>query len=335
MIDLHLHLDGSLNPGNVVKMAEMAHMELPFYEAEKIEKMLMVEPDCTNLGEYLKKFDLPLKLLQTAESLEYAVYELIRDLQQQGLCYAEIRFAPQFHTQNGMTQEMAVQAAIRGLKQGTEEFHFIANLILCCMRGNENEMQNMETVRIAEKYLGQGVCAVDLAGNEAAYPTESFEKVFSFARERKVPVIIHAGEAAGAESIRHAMDLGAVRIGHGIHAIEDEELMNALKERNIYLEMCYTSNLQTKTVDRAEDYPIRKFIEKGIGVTINTDNVTVSNTMLKREYHFLQKQFALQDMELYRLAQNAADAAFVTQEERNRIKNQIEKGFLSWLKCEK
>ena len=199
------------------------------------------------------------------------------------------------------------------------------------MRSDQNHAENMETVRMGEKYLGQGVCAVDLAGNEAAYPTETFRDIFELAVEKKVPVIIHAGEAAGPESMWSALELGAVRIGHGIHAIEDTELMKVLKEKSIFLEMCYSSNLQTKTVDRAEDYPILKFMDAGLRITLNTDNLTVSNTALQREYRIVQKQFGLSDDQLKQAALNSVDASFASEDEKVQLKAQIENGFANWL----
>ena len=331
MIDLHLHLDGSLNPKNIMTMAKMAGVELPYTDEEVIRTKMMVEPDCTNLGEYLEKFDLPLQLLQTTECIEYAVYELMRDLKEQGLCYAEIRYAPQLHLQKGLTQTEVVEATIRGRNKGIQDFGITINLILCCMRGDQNRAENMETVMVAEKFLGKGVCAVDLAGNEAAYPTETFKDIFTLAKEKAIPTVIHAGEAAGPDSMWHALELGAVRIGHGIHAIEDAELMGVLKEKNIYLEMCYSSNLQTKTVDRAEDYPIVKFISDGLSITLNTDNLTVSNTALQREYEIVQKQFSLSDDMLKAIAMNSVDAAFLSAEEKAALKTYIDNEFSGWL----
>lgn len=331
MIDLHLHLDGSLNPKNIPTMAKMAGVELPYTDEDVIRTKMMVEPDCTNLGEYLEKFDLPLQLLQTIECIEYAVYELMRDLKDQGLCYAEIRYAPQLHLQKGLTQTEVVEATIRGRNKGIQDFGITVNLILCCMRGDQNSAQNIETVMVAEKFLGNGVCAVDLAGNEAAYPTESFKDVFAIAKEKSIPMVIHAGEAAGPDSMWHALELGAVRIGHGIHAIEDEELMQVLKEKDIYLEMCYSSNLQTKTVDRPEDYPLVKFVSKGLGVTLNTDNLTVSNTTLKREYDIVKKQFSLSDDALKAVAINSVDAAFLSAEAKEALKKHINNEFSGWI----
>lgn len=331
MIDLHLHLDGSLNPKNILEMAKMSGVDLPYTEEAVIRTKMMVEPDCTNLGEYLEKFDLPLQLLQTTETIEYAVYELMRDLKEQGLCYAEIRYAPQLHLQKGLTQAEVVEATIRGRNKGMQDFGIPVNLILCCMRSDQNQAENMETIMVAEKYLGQGVCAVDLAGNEAAYPTESFKDVFALAREKGVPMVIHAGEAAGPESVWQALDLGAVRIGHGIHSIEDKELMAVLKEKGIYLEMCYSSNMQTKTVDNAADYPLVPFLLEGLPVTLHTDNLTVSNTALQREYRLVQEQFSLTDEQMKAVAMRTADAAFLAEAEKEVLKEQIDRTFLEWL----
>lgn len=330
MIDLHLHLDGSVDAQDMFRLAKMSKVELPAGK-EDIRKLLAVEPDCRDLGEYLEKFDLPLQVLQTEECMEFAVYRLLERLRSQGLCRAEIRFAPQLHAQKGLGQEMAVHAAVSGLAQGIRDFGMSAGLILCCMRGAGNRAENMETVAVAEKFLGRGVCAVDLAGNEAAYPTELFSDVFDRARERRVPAVIHAGEAAGAESVRKALELGAVRIGHGIHAMEDEELMARLKDRGISLEMCYSSNLQTRTVGSPREYPLSLFMERGISVTVNTDNMTVSDTDLRREYRLLQERFGLDGGDMRQLALNAAKGAFVTEGERAALEERIHREFITWL----
>lgn len=331
MIDLHLHLDGSLNPKNIIQMAKMSDVKLPFTEEDKLRKQLMVEPDCKNLGEYLEKFDLPLQVLQTEECLEYAVYELLKELKSQGLCYVEIRFAPQLHMQRGLTQEKVVAAAIKGLNRGKEDFLIEAQLILCCMRGDTNYVQNQETVDVAKEFLGKGVCAIDLAGNEAAYPTRDFETLFLEARRQRIPVTLHAGEAAGAQSVEEALKCGAARIGHGIHSIENSELLGRLKEEKIFLELCYSSNLQTQAVKCSEDYPLIQFLEKGILVTINTDNMTVSNTTLKREYQLLKQNFHLSDETLLQIAKSSADAAFLSEEEKAKLKQVIDQKFFDWM----
>lgn len=331
MIDLHLHLDGSLAPEEVPVLASMSGVSLPTENVEELRNLLMVQPDCRNLGEYLEKFELPLQVLQTAETLELSVCGLVKRLAGQGLCYAEIRFAPQLHTRRGLTQRAVTQAAVCGLKKGIKESGMPANLILCCMRGKDNVAENRETVCVAGEFLGKGVCALDLAGNEAAFPTRDFADIFSEANRQGIPVIIHAGEAAGAESVRSALEFGAVRIGHGIHAMDDPALLEELKERNTVLEMCYSSNLQTKAVDAPEDYPLAAFAEEGIRISVNTDNMTVSDTTLWREYDRLKRQFSLGEKILKSIALNAVQGAFVTEGEKEKLREQIDQNFAGWL----
>ena len=332
MIDLHLHLDGSLTPEEILQLAALSHVPLPADDAAFLRPMLEAAPDCRNLGEYLEKFQLPLQVLQTKASMEQAVYFLIRRLAAQKLCYAEIRFAPQLHLQRGLTQRQVVSAAVAGLKKALDEFHFSAQLILCCMRGEDNLAANLETVRIAKEFLHGGACAVDLAGNEATYPTEHFAPVFALAKALEVPSVIHAGEAAGAESVHQALQLGARRIGHGIRSIEAPPLLHLLQQLQIPLETCYSSNLQTKAVASRDVYPLANLLKWEIPVTVNTDNMTVSNTSLRREFALLQQHFGLSFHQLQSLACNAADAAFVTPTVAAQLKERIRQEFSGWLR---
>jgi len=331
MIDLHLHLDGSLAPEDVLLLAKHSGISLPYQTADALRPLLEVEPGCENLGEYLQKFHLPLLVLQTEEALQQAVYLLLKRLAEEGLAYCEIRFAPQLHQQNGLSQRQVVAAAVAGLQQGIAAFGLPAQLILCCMRGDSNHDANIETVHVAKEFLGKGVCALDLAGNEFAYPTEDFAQVFHLATALKIPFIIHAGEAADAKSVWQALSLGAQRIGHGIHAITDAALVAKLAENQIPLELCFTSNLQTKAVQRPQDYPLQAFLAQGIPATINTDNMTVSGTDLRREYRLLQEQFGLAADALEEIACNAADAAFITEAQASKLKLQIKESFPQWL----
>lgn len=331
MIDLHLHLDGSLSPEDVLQLAKLSGISLPREDADGLRPLLEAELDCQNLGEYLEKFDLPLQVLQTEEAVSLSVYLLLKRLAAQDLCYAEIRFAPQLHTARGLTQLQVVDAAVRGLREGIRDTGMPAQLILCCMRFDHNEEANRETIRAAKAFLGRGVCAADLAGNEAANPTQWYAPVFALADELGVPFIIHAGEAAGPESIRQALKLGALRIGHGVRAMEDPALMAELAQKRIPLETCFTSNLQTKAVSGAESYPFAAFLGMGIPATINTDNMTVSGTDLKQEYTLLQKQFGLSDEALLAAAWNAADAAFLPDSRKDELKATIKQAFTGWL----
>lgn len=305
MIDLHLHLDGSLSEELIRRLAAR--------ERISIEGALFRAPqDCQDLNDYLRCFDLPLQLLQTPENLQEAVVDLAGRLHSQGIQYAEIRFAPQLHTRR-MTQRQAVESvcAIRGLLPIPIQY------ILCCMRGSDNQADNMETVRIASRFLGHGVCALDLAGAEGLYPTSGYRSLFQAAREARVPFTIHAGEAAGAESIREALSFGASRIGHGVRLAEDPSLLDEIRSRRIPLEMCPTSNLQTHAVSSLSQYPLRRYLRQGLCVTVNTDNMTVSDTTLAREFALL----ALTDAETGQLRRNAIEAAFLPESAKNDLRN--------------
>ena len=305
LVDLHLHLDGSLSVDIIRKLADGQQILLTESDAE-LQKKLQVEEGCTSLNEYLTKFDFPLTFLQTKEGIAESVFLLQEELKKEGTSYAEIRFAPQLHLQKGLTQDEVVESAVKGL----ERSDIPAALILCCMRGREVREQNMETVRMAGKYLGKGVCALDLAGAEALFPTEDYEREFVLAKELGIPFTIHAGEAAGPESVRRAVAFGAKRIGHGVRAHEDAELMKELAEKGIVLELCPTSNLNTAIFSDIKEYPLRKLMDAGVRVTINTDNRMVSNTTLEKEYILLKETFSLTQMEVETLMKNGAEASF-------------------------
>lgn len=303
MIDLHLHLDGSLSPQLARELAEMDQVPLP----EPVEAALRAPENCQSLNDYLNCFELPVALLQTAQALTYAAHSLCCRLADQGLLYAEIRFAPQLHTRLGLSQYRAVEAVCLGLVQARRERPwFRAQAILCCMRGAEPDVNRL-TIQLARDLLGKGVCAADLAGAEALYPTQGYEELFAMAGELGVPFTIHAGEAAGPESIRAALSFGARRIGHGVRAMEDPALVLELAARQIPLELCFTSNLQTKAVAGAEAFPLREFLRRGLAVTINTDNMTVSGTTLQREY----QKLLVTPEEVDLLLENAVKAAFL------------------------
>jgi adenosine deaminase len=308
-IDLHLHFDGSLSVPNVRALARLEKVELP-QDEQTLRAMLTVDPDCRDLGEYLTKFAFPLSLLQSRESIEEGMLTLCRELIAENCIYAEIRFAPQLHLDKGLTQSEVVEAAIRGFcRSGLR-----GGLILCCMRSDDNRELNETTVDVAAKYLGRGVLALDLAGNEAGFATESFAPLFARARDLRVPFTIHAGEADGAESVRAAVRMGAARIGHGVRSFEDENLMDELAKSGIPLELCPTSNLQTVVFDELSSYPLRRFIEKGICITLNSDNRSVSATDAHRELELVGEEFSLTREEKRVLLQNSVRAAFASDE---------------------
>lgn len=320
MIDLHLHLDGSLTAEEIIFLADQQKITLPEHNIDAVRRRITAPLHCRSLNEYLQCFDLTLTVLQSEEALFYAVHSLISRLAVSGMRYVEVRFAPQLHMKNGLTQTEVVSAAVKGLKTVLKAHTSIqAGLILCFMRGTGNDDLNIQTLDVAEKYLTAGVCAVDLAGAEALYPTEHYSALFQKVRSRAIPFTIHAGEAAGPESIRAALFFGTGRIGHGVRCVEDEKLIDELAEHNVTLELCPTSNLQTKAVAKIAEFPIRKLLKAGVAATINTDNMTVSGTNLKQEFHLLKTELGLTGAEEYQLLSNAVSAAFLSDRQKQML----------------
>ena len=175
------------------------------------------------------------------------------------------------------------------------------------------------------------VAAIDLAGDESKYPTKNFEYIFSEARAKNIPITVHDGEASGAQSVLAALRAGAVRIGHGVRAVSSPETVKMLKERCVTLELCPTSNIQTGAVSDFDAYPLKKFLDLGVTVTVNTDNKTVSDTTLRKEYMLVKDTLGLSDEELLSIALTAADSAFVCEKEKDRLKSIIKKDFFAWL----
>ena len=308
MIDLHLHLDGSLRPETV---RELLHKDGIDFSSEEMRTKLVVPDDCKDLNDYLKTFDYPVKVLNNGEALERAVRELGEDLFHQGVTYAEIRFAPLLSEGKEFSVDEAVQAAIKGAMAAENEFSQLKiGIILCCMRGDFHG-QNMETVKAANKYLGNYVCALDLAGAEALYPTDMFEEEFKLARKYDVPFTIHAGEASGAESVWKALEMGASRIGHGIRCIEDDVLVDYLARHEIPLEVCPISNMQTRVFGDMEEYPLKELLMRGVHATLNTDNRTVSNTDLSKEEKFIKKYCRIDNKDIELMREYSRKAAFL------------------------
>ena len=316
-VELHLHLDGSVSLDSAKQLASLCQIELG--SDEEILEKLTVGDGCKDLNEYLEKFAFPCSLLQNSECIELAVRNLLCELTKMGILYSEIRFATQKHTENGLSQEEAVRAAIDGVNKSSAH----ASLILCCMSGDCNRKENLETVRIARKYLGKGVAAIDLAGAEALYPTENFDYVFNLARELSVPFTIHAGEACVPDSVYKAVGVGASRIGHGVRSVEDERLLELLSQKNVTLELCPTSNINNAVFDSFEQYPLRKLMSAGVRVCLNSDNMSVSATDLVKEFEKMIRVFGLDENELKILAENAVDASFASEDIKQKIKNEL------------
>ena len=322
-IDLHLHLDGSITVEIAKKLAKLQNIKLPTEDDKELEKLIRVPSDCKNLIEFLKCFDLPLSLMQTKEGLEEATYLVLEDMKKEGNIYVEIRYAPQLHLQKGMNQEDAVQAVLQGVKRSS--LH--ANVILCLMRGDNNDKANLETIELAKKYLVKdgGVVAIDLAGAESIYPTKKYRDIFALANKYKIPFTIHSGESEGPEGVKLAIEFGASRIGHGVRIREDESVMELVKTKQIPLELCPTSNIQTCAVKSFEDYPLEFYLNSKIKITLNTDDPAIEGTNISNEHSLMRKFQHLTNEQQLIILYNSIDAAFTTDAVKQELRKQINK----------
>lgn len=317
LVELHMHLDGAISVDNAKKLASLQGIDIP--SDEELIKLIQVSKDCHDLNEFLTKFDFPLSLMQTKESIKLAVKNLSDELVNQGIMYAEIRFAPQYHMNKGLTQEEVVNAAIEGMKLSNLK----SNLILCTMRGKDTYDKNIETVKLAKKYLGNGVCAIDLAGAEGLYKTSDYKYIFDLAKELNVPYTIHAGEADGPSSVASAISFGTKRIGHGVRSSEDLSLINEIKNKSITLEVCPTSNICTSIYNKVDEMPIKLFMDNDINITINTDDPSICNTSLKEELKKIAMAFNLTYEDILKFEVNAVNASFVDDETKKELLNKI------------
>ena len=311
-VELHCHLDGSLSQTFISR--ELGR------EVDLTE--LQVAYGCRSLKEYLEKFDLPIRCLQTEKSVREAGYDFIRSVAAENMKYVEVRFAPLFSAHEGFSTEQVIEALLTGLEDGRKDFGTESNVIVCAMR-HQPEEENLAMFKAARTFLGEGVCCGDLAGDEAAWPMKNFVRLFGEAKKLGLPFVIHAGECGSAENIREAVECGARRIGHGIAMKGHPEIIRLVKDTGTGVEMCPVSNLQTKAVNDPEEYPMREFLDQGLLVTVNTDNRTVSNTTVSGELAFIQETYGIHDEEVRRMMENAVEVSFADDSVKDRILKEI------------
>lgn len=316
-VDIHFHLDGSITVETAKKLAQLQNIHLKAKNEEELKDLFTVQGSVPSLESFLQRFAIPGELLQTKEGLSEAVYLIQEDFKKIGGIYLEIRFAPQLHCKKNLTQKDAIQAAVDGLKRSDLK----CNLILCIMRFPGNKKENLETIKLAKEFLVQkdGVVGIDIAGDEKNFPITLYKEEFALAKEYGIPFTIHAGESDGPQSIKDALDMGAKRIGHGIRCVEDEELMDRLAKENICLEVCPLSNFCTTSMPK-KDYPLKKLLEKGIKVTINTDDMGIVGTDMIKEFNYLINELNLTKEECKQIILNGIDVAFTTDEDKEELR---------------
>lgn len=305
-IELHLHLDGSLDID---------------YAKEIVGRDVysdMVSSNDESLAQYLEKFYLPDELMSEYDNIVEFSYRLAKQLEKEEVIYAEIRFCPFSHD-----KKISVDRVVTGIRDGLSKVPNVKTNLIFCMRRNFSFEENLKVINLTKKYLGNGVCGIDLVGDEASYKTSDFKELFDIIKDENIPCTIHAGEVDSYESVLAAISFGAKRIGHGIRSIDDDDTVKLLVEKNIFLEVCPDSNVDTKAVNSISEHPIRRLVDAGVKVTISTDNRTVSETSLEHEYNLLRSNFGFTDKDILQFNLNAIDAAFISVEEKDELRNRL------------
>ena len=323
-VDLHLHLDGAISPELMYRLALARGIDFGVRSAEELRPLMTVASTTRDVNEYLKKFDIPTRVLQDSEALACAAYELVLELSRQGLAYAEIRFAPQLHTHRGMSQRDAVAAVEEGVRSALAETNGLRiGVILCCMcvgAADLNRAANLETVRLACLCRDDIVRGLDLAGAEGLCPLSDFAELFVTARANNIPFTCHAGDSQGPDTVRTAiLDFGARRIGHGHHVWQDPALCGIAREKGVTFEICLTSNVQCQTEPSYEEHPAKEMLDAGLRVTLNTDNPVIAGVTLAQEYDLALARCGFTYLDLIRMNRFAVEASFLDQKDKDAL----------------
>jgi len=309
--DLHCHLDGSLRPATLLALAKEQRIRLGVRNAPALQRFLDRLTSGVSLPAYLKAFDLTLRVLQEESALERAAFELAEDSHRENVRYLEVRYCPALHTRHGLTLPQVVDAVLRGLDAARERFGIQTGTIICGIR-HLNPRLSLMLADLAVAYQGRGVVGFDLAGAEKDYPAKAHREAFDRVLRNNVNVTVHAGEAFGPESIRQALlYCGAHRIGHGTRLREDAGILNYVNDHRIPLEMCLTSNVQTRAVANLPEHPFRDYLERGLRVTLNTDNRLVSRTTMTDELTWAVRAFRLSPEAMRQVLINGFKSAFL------------------------
>jgi adenosine deaminase len=291
--DLHVHLDGSLRLETIIELAREKNIELPSMDPAVLRRTMHLGENCGSLVEYLKAFDVTLRVLQHKDNLFRVAYELAEDAARENVRYMEVRYAPMLHTREGLKLTSVVEAVLAGLRAAQEEYGIESNVILCGIR-NVSPESSLEMAELAVAYKGRGVVGFDLAGAEYDHPAKHHRRAFQLVRDNNINVTIHAGEAYGPESIAQAIHVcGAHRIGHGCRLREDGDLLHYVNDHRIPLECCPSSNVQTGAVTTLASHPLKFYFNLGLRVTVNTDNRLVTDTTVSKELWICHKEMGL------------------------------------------
>jgi adenosine deaminase len=321
--ELHCHLDGSVRPQTLLDLASEYGVTMPAGDARALGEHMAVR-DAHNLEEYLARFSVTLSVMQRREALERIAFELAEDAHHDGVWYLEVRFAPVLNLHGGLAAQDVVEAVVQGLARAERQFGIVARVIVTALRDLAPAI-SLEMAQLAVSFRGKGVVGFDLAGGEAGHPAALHAPAFAYARSHDMACTCHAGEGDGASSVREAVHTcGAHRVGHGTRLFEDPALMDFVNDRRIPVEICITSNVQTRAAQSYATHPVRKYFDAGLNVVLNTDNRLMSATTLTDEYALAATHLGFSLAELGRIALNGFESAFLHFQERQLLIDRAE-----------
>jgi adenosine deaminase len=316
--ELHCHLDGSVRPETLLDLARQYGKPMPAGDAESLRAYMKVG-DARNLEEYLQRFDVTLSVLQTESALERVAYELAADAARDGVRYIEVRYAPVLNVCEGLSLEQAVEAPLRGLARAERDHGIIGRVLVTALR-TLPPAASREMAELAVAFKHRGVVGFDLAGGERGHPAERHASAFEYVRSHDMACTCHAGEGDGPASVRQAVHVcGAHRLGHATRLIEDTSLTDYCNDHRVPLEICLTSNVQTRAARSYETHPFRTYFDRGLNVVLNTDNRLMSGVTLTDEYVHAARSLRFTFDELARVALNGFESSFLPFEERTRL----------------
>jgi adenosine deaminase len=326
--ELHVHLDGALRPATMLELARAqgGGIRLPADTPDALAKAMLVR-DAKNLEEYLEKYTITLSVLQTAAALERVAYEFVLDKAAENVRYVEVRYSPLLH-RPALTLAQAIEAPLAGIRRAAAETGTKVGLIVCAMR-TKPPAESLELARAAAEYQSAGVTAFDLAGAERGFPARDHRAAFEYAAAHGMACTCHAGEGDGPHSIHQALhECGAQRIGHGTRLLEDTTLLDEVVQRRIPLEMCLTSNVHTHVVSSVAEHPFKRYFQRGVVVTLNTDGPLTDGITLTDEYFLAHAVLGLSPGDMARVILNACESAFLPEYEKvalvSRVQSELE-----------
>ncbi|WP_130834976.1 adenosine deaminase [[Erwinia] mediterraneensis] len=323
LTDIHRHLDGNIRAQTILELGRQFNLTLPASDLDALRPHVQVTETQPDLVSFLQKLDWGVKVLGNLDACRRVALENVEDAARAGIHYAELRFSPGYMAMHHQLPVAGVvEAVIDGIQAGCQQHDIEVRLIGIMSRTFGEEA----CLRELEGFLAHRdqITAVDLAGDELGFPGSEFLSHFNRARDAGFRVTVHAGEAAGAESIWQAIrELGAERIGHGVKAIEDAALMDFLAEHQIGIESCLTSNLQTSTVSSLARHPLKRFLQHGILATLNTDDPAVQGIELAYEYQVAAPQAGLSSAEIRQAQENGLAIAFLSEQEKNALRQKV------------